>query len=111
VEKVDVSLKKARGFLTLKPKARFEPQQMRLAVVKAGFTPRDITFAAVGHVVQQGGKVLLKVQGSGQLIPLAANARLSALQQAVGSANKLVSVQARIPEGQETAQIEQFTVQ
>ncbi len=55
MEKVDVSLKKAGGFLTLKPHARFEPQQMRLAVVKAGFTPRDITFTAV-----EGGDGLLK---------------------------------------------------
>ena len=111
MEKVDVNLKKARGFLTLKPDARLEPQQMRHAVVKAGFTPRDITFTAMGHLVQQEGNVLFKVQGSGQRIPLEANAQLTTLQQALGSDNTLVSVQARIPEGQETAQIEQFTVQ
>jgi hypothetical protein len=110
VEKVDVNLKKARGFLTLKADARLEPEQMRLAVVKAGFTPRDVTFTAVGHLVQQEGKALFKVQGSGQLIPLEANAQLTALQQAVGSGDKLVSVTARIPADQEVAQIEQFTV-
>ena len=69
MEKVDVNLKKARGFLTLKSDARLEPEQMRLAVVKAGFTPRDVTFTAVGHLVQQEGKALFNVQGSGQLIP------------------------------------------
>ncbi len=111
MKKVDVSLRKARGFLTLKKGALLQPQQLRQAVVKSGFTPRAITFTALGHLVQRKGHVLFKVQGSGQLIRLEANAQLRALQQAAGGDGKLVSVMARIPEGQEAAQIEQFTGQ
>ncbi len=109
MEHVDVSLKKARGVLTLKPGARLEFDRWRQVIQQAGFTPRDIRFRATGVLVQEGERVWLHLPGYERPLPLAATSELLAWWQAQQDKTTPITLELRLPEGQTVPRVEGFT--
>ncbi len=107
MDKVNVSLKKSRGFIRLKQGAPLDADNLRKAVVKAGFTPTFVEFESTGAIVPKDGGHALKVEGIGQLIPLSGGPEL---QKAVAEAGETtIRVKVRIPKGSNTGQLLAFS--
>lgn len=98
MQNVTVSLEKAMAEFTLAPEQELEPERLRKAVVKAGFTPRDIEIMAVGEITRQDGQLSLKVTGSGQLFRLVENEQLAQLKQIENVEGKVVTVVGKVLE-------------
>lgn len=105
-----VSLKQGQADLTLKAGQPLEVEKLRMLVVKAGFTPTWIRFEAVGWLTIQDGSPFFRVEGTGQVIPLMADAKLEALRKAAGHDGKRVAIVGLIPDGREVTQLERFEI-
>ncbi len=98
MQNVTVSLEKAMAEFTLVPEQELDPERLRKAVVKSGFTPRDIEITAVGEIITQDGQLSLKVTGSGQLFRLADNEQLAQLKQVENVEGKVVTIVGKVLE-------------
>lgn len=96
MQNVTVSLEKAIAEFTLAPEQELEPERLRKAVVKAGFTPRDIEITAVGELTAQNGQFALKVTGSGQLFRLVENEQLTRLKQVENVEGKVITIVGKV---------------
>ncbi len=107
MDKVNVSLKEARGLIRLKQGAPLEVDRMRKAVVKSGFTPTFVEFEATGAIVLRDGGHALKLEGTGQLIPLSGGPELQ--KAAAESGESIIRVRVRIPKGTDTGKLLAFS--
>jgi copper chaperone CopZ len=64
VESVDVSLKEGAATVKLKPGNHVTVDEVRDAIRKNGFTPKDADVTIAGKVVERNGKPALAVSGS-----------------------------------------------
>ena len=110
MDNVKANLKEARTDIQLKERQPLEVQQLRKAVVDAGFTPTWIRFEAVGRLTTRDGNPAFKVKETGQVIPLVTDEKLQELKKTVGQNGNLISILGLIPKGKEAAQIERFQV-
>ncbi len=109
MDKVKASLKEARADIQLKEGQPLKVEELRKAVVDAGFTPAWIRFEAVGQLTTRDGNPAFKVKGTDQIIPLVSDEKLEELQKAAGE-GKSVAIVGLIPKDQTAARIEQFQV-
>ncbi len=70
VESVSVSLNKGLASIRLKPGNTVRIEQLREAVERNGFSPKDANVTALGQVVSVGGKLQFKVLGVDQTYDL-----------------------------------------
>ena len=110
MDKVKVSLEEAAADIQLKEGKPLEVENLRKAVVEAGFTPSWIRFEAVGQFTTRDGGPAFKVKGTDQVISLVSDEKLEQLKDAAGQDGKLISILGLIPKGKEAAHIERFTV-
>ncbi len=110
MDKVKASLQEARADIQLKEGQPLKIEELRKAVVDAGFTPSWIRFEAVGQLATRDGAPAFKVKGTDQVIPLVGDEKLEELKKAAGQDSKLISIAALIPKGKKAAQIERFQI-
>ena len=104
------NLKEASADIQLKNGQPLEVEQLRKAVVDAGFTPTWIRFEAVGRLTTRDGSPAFKVEGTEQVIPLVSGEKLEELKKTVGQNGNSISLLALIPKDKEAARIERFQV-
>jgi copper chaperone CopZ len=95
VDSVDVSLAKGLAVVKMKPGNTTTLKQLDEAITKNGFTMKDSTAVVVGAVASEGGKMVLHLAGSNDvlvLVPQSGNADAT-------SVGKTVTVEGTIPEG------------
>lgn len=63
VEQVDVSLNIGLAVITFAPDNRVTVEQVREAIRKNGFTPKEAEVRLAGRVSETGGKLILQVPG------------------------------------------------
>jgi len=110
VDKVKASLQEARADIQLKEGQPLKIEELRKAVVDAGFTPSWIRFEAVGQLTTRDGSPAFKVKGTDQVIPLVSDEKLKELKKAAGQDGKVISILGLIPKEKEAARVERFQV-
>lgn len=110
MDKVKANLKEANADIQLKNGQPLEVEQLRKAVVDAGFTPTWIRFEAVGRFTTRDGSPAFKVEGTEQIIPLVSDEKLEELKKTAGKNGNSILILALIPKDKEAAQIERFQV-
>ena len=113
MEKVEVILEKALGFITLKKEKPLRPGTLRKAVEDAGYTPKWIDLQAVGKITEQNGKWIFQVDGVDQSFVLQENEFLEKLKKIEQLAGKTVTLTGRVQEEKEAVlvlSIKEFAV-
>ena len=110
MDNVKANLKEARTDIQLKERQPLEVEQLRKAVVDAGFTPTWIRFEAVGRLTTRDGSPSFKVEETGQVILLVSDEKLEELKKTVGQNGNSISIFGLIPKDKEAARIERFLV-
>ena len=110
MDKVKASLQEARADIQLKEGQPLKIEELRKAVVDAGFTPSWIRFEAVGQLTTRDGSPAFKVKGTDQVIPLVSDEKLKELKKAAGQDGKVISILGLIPKEKEAARVERFQV-
>ena len=64
VESVEVSLERASAVIRLRPENRVTLPQLRQIIKNNGFSAREATIAAVGTLVERGGRPAVSVTGT-----------------------------------------------
>ena len=75
-----MSLLKGQATFGLKPGKELQPENLRKAVVDAGFTPRDIFITVRGNVQEKNGKPAFQPIGLGQIFSITENAEFTKLK-------------------------------
>lgn len=70
VESVKVSLNDGRALIVLKAGNSVRLEQIRKAVNEQGFTPKEARIQAAGSLVEADGRLLFKVSGSDERLPV-----------------------------------------
>jgi hypothetical protein len=94
VDSVDVSLEKGLAAVKMKPGNTTTLKQLNEAITKNGFTMKDSTAVVVGTVTSEGGKQMLHVSGSNDLLVLVPQSG----QSDAATVGKSVVVEGTIPE-------------
>lgn len=102
-----MSLAKAQADLTMKPGRPLEVEQLRKAVIEAGFTPTWIRVEAIGLLLKQDGSHGLRIPESDQVIPLEANEILDRLLRTPGAVGRPIAATVLIPKGKGAGTLEQ----
>ncbi len=110
MDSAEGDFKEARLKIKLKERQPLEIEQLREAVVKAGFTPAWIRFGATGRLVQRDDHYGLIVEDVGQVIDLLKNEKLKALLKTAGRENKMIEAVAIFPKGKQKAKLEEFQI-
>jgi hypothetical protein len=97
VDSVDVSLEKGLAVVKMKPGNTTTLKQLNDAIAKNGFTMKDSTATIAGTVVATGGKAVLRVSGSNEVLQLQPQSPSAAGE--VSMVGKTVVVDGTIPEG------------
>ena len=95
VDSVDVSLKNGLAAVKMKPGNTTTLKQLNDAITRNGFTMKDSTAVVIGTVTSEGGKEMLRVSGSNDVLVLIPPSG----QSAAASVGKSVVVEGTIPEG------------
>lgn len=72
VQSVEVSLNKGLAVVKLQPGNTLAPEQLWEAVKKNGFTPKQTRVVVKGRLLEQSGKLQLKVSGLSKTLDVAA---------------------------------------
>ena len=95
VDTVNVSLAKGLASVTMKPGNTATLKQMHEAIAKNGFTMKQSEVTVRGEVVNDGGKLRLKVSGTSDVLDLMPEGPAVNLSSAIG---KLVEITGTLPE-------------
>jgi copper chaperone CopZ len=99
VESVEVSLKEGAATIALRPGNHVTVDEIREAIRKNGYTPKDADVTVAGKLIERDGKPALAVGGSDVVYPLAESAgargKLAELRKSTG---KEVIVKGHLPE-------------
>jgi 3-hydroxyisobutyrate dehydrogenase-like beta-hydroxyacid dehydrogenase len=97
VDSVDVSLTKGLAVVKMKPGNATTLKQLSDAVTKNGFTMKDSPTTVAGTVVDNNGKLTLRVSGSNDMLELSPQSNAAASPTSL--VGKPVVIGGTIPEG------------
>ena len=95
VDTVNVSLTKGLAAVTMKPGNSATLKQMHEAIAKNGFTMKQTEVVVRGEVVNDGGKLRLKVSGTSDVLNLTPE---SSTVDVASAAGKQVEITGTMPE-------------
>lgn len=96
VDSVNVSLEKGLASVKMKPGNTATLKQLNQAITKNGFTMKQSTATVAGEVVVTGGKPMLQVSGSNDMLELIPES--GSASKASAMEGKSVLVEGTIPE-------------
>jgi copper chaperone CopZ len=97
VDSVDVSLAKGLAVVKMKPGNTTTLKQLNDTIIKNGFTMKDSTATVAGTVVNNDGKLTLRVSGSNDMLELSPQS--DAAPNLTSMVGKPVVIGGMIPEG------------
>ena len=98
VAKVEVSLNAGDANIRLEPTNRVSVEQIREAIRKNGFTPKEAEVTVVGKLVERGGRLVLEVSGPNVTLALS-GPRAGELQAMAGTVVVLGGLVPEAPPG------------